>query len=1274
MINRILFILLMLVLTYGFPFATSQAQEWSPEIVVSDGTTPDLDIDPVTGHLHIITMIDRVGVRYIEMDNSGNIIGTPEIVPGSEEDLGGANYGASISVSPDGKPYVCYRIPGNFPKFSVRYTYKTASGWATAINLGDNIYRGWIVQIDVDKNGVSHIARGSATGDDPEPMVGPVTYYNFLNSQLRHKKEDITKYRCDDRVEIDASYQNQVHLILGCPDYPKEGGPVWYWRSKDSGTNWESMEIHSVNAKGANRAPDLFVDASGNTHIVYGSELDQERGKQASVRYARFTSWSGPSDGTEVRDLPITDTGEIIWRYDTPEGMASVAATPDGQTVIVAYSENWDSRLFVRRSNDGGATWSERFEIAPASVNSLGRNKQFIRAYKDNFYVVYPTTSGPVKMRYLKLNPNHTPVAHAGGPYTGNEGTAINFNASQSTDQDNNIKQYDWDFQSDGVWDGSTTTPTTSFTYWDNFSGQVKVCVVDDENEGHTATANVTIANVAPTAEAGGPYSAAQGGTIQFHGSAQDPGSDVLTYKWDLNNDGVYETTGQNPQKTFSTGGQFTVWLEVTDDDGGSGKDSAPVVIAAYPPVLQTIANQTIAEGGQFTPIDLAAAVSDADHADNQITWTFLNAVHLRVTQTNLQATIAPIDPEWNGNEQIGFIATDPTQLADTTFVTFTITAVNDAPRVSAITVAAIDEGSAFNPISLDTYVSDPDNPTSEITWSATGQNALSIQISARQAIITIPNPDWFGSENINFIATDKWGLSGQTTTAFTVRAVNDPPVIVRNPGQSIQNNQTFKSVLLDTIVTDVDNADNTLQWSFSGADQLQFSISNRILSITKPSANWFGTDDILLTASDGQLSAQVTAVFSAVFNNQPPVISGLTGETISENGHFQSILLDSKVSDASDADDQLTWTVQGNVNLLVSGLAQRQANIAVADSEWAGSETLTFSVSDPGGMRASASATFTVLAVNDRPQISFLPDISFDEDTTYVLTKNLLQSYVRDADHSFSQLQFSLTQNLHVRAALQAQTGNLVFSADQDWYGSETAQFTVTDPQAATAMKSIKITVNSRPDPPAAFALSEPKNGTFYETKPASILFTWERAEDSDANDFVRYAWKLSRQNTFENLVAQVDVIDPNTTWSVPIDAKPGWYFWKVTAIDLAGNQRDCNDQGVFVLEKFVGVEDAETGSLPDQFALLPNFPNPFNPETTITYQLPKTAQVSLAVYNELGQLIQNLVDSHLPAGVYSVTWNGKKSNGEPAASGTYLLKMQAGDFQMTRKMLLVQ
>ena len=98
------------------------------------------------------------------------------------------------------------------------------------------------------------------------------------------------------------------------------------------------------------------------------------------------------------------------------------------------------------------------------------------------------------------------------------------------------------------------------------------------------------------------------------------------------------------------------------------------------------------------------------------------------------------------------------------------------------------------------------------------------------------------------------------------------------------------------------------------------------------------------------------------------------------------------------------------------------------------------------------------------------------------------------------------------------------------------------------------------------------------------------------------------------------------------------------------------------------------KTEDTPLVFSLSQNAPNPFNPETIISYSLPQSEQVKLVIYNVLGQEIRTLVNAFKPAGRYRVVWNSRDDFGRSVSSGIYFYQITAGEFLDTRKMLILK
>ena len=127
------------------------------------------------------------------------------------------------------------------------------------------------------------------------------------------------------------------------------------------------------------------------------------------------------------------------------------------------------------------------------------------------------------------------------------------------------------------------------------------------------------------------------------------------------------------------------------------------------------------------------------------------------------------------------------------------------------------------------------------------------------------------------------------------------------------------------------------------------------------------------------------------------------------------------------------------------------------------------------------------------------------------------------------------------------------------------------------------------------------------------------------------------------------------------------GW----LTEARASGNTSRTYQRGIAVLERLLAL------FAPEETALLANYPNPFNPETWIPYQLSKPADVTLTIYDIKGRVVRALDLGHRRAGLYqnrsrAAYWDGRNAVGEPAASGVYFYTLTAGDFSATRKMLI--
>jgi hypothetical protein len=576
--------------------------------------------------------------------------------------------------------------------------------------------------------------------------------------------------------------------------------------------------------------------------------------------------------------------------------------------------------------------------------------------------------------------------------------------------------------------------------------------------------------------------------------------------------------------------GAETIMFTATDPGLLADSNAAVFTVSAVndAPIISGIPDQTIAEGSTFTTINLDDFVSDIDNDDSQISWSYSGTTDLTVDITARVATITSPGTDWNGAETIMFTATDPGLLADSNAALFTVSAVNDAPVVTDIADQTIPEGSTFTTINLDDFVSDIDNADSDISWSYSGTTDLTVDISSRVATITIPNTDWNGAETIMFTATDPGLLADSNAAVFTVNAVNDAPIMTDIPDQTISEGSTFATINLDDYVSDIDNLDSEISWSFSGTTDLIVDISSRVATITMPDIDWNGAETIMFTATDpGLLADSNAAVFTVSAVNDAPIVTDIADQTISEGGIFTTINLDDFVSDIDNDDSQISWSYSGTTDLIVD-ISSRVATITIPDTDWNGAETIMFTATDPGLLADSNAALFTVSAVNDAPIVTDIADQTIPEGSTFTTIN--LDDFVSDIDNADSQISWSYSGTTDLTVDITARVATIT-SPGTDWNGTETIMFTATDPGLLADSNAALFTVSAVNDAPIVTDIAD-------QTISEGSTFTTINLDDfvsdiDNADSQISWSYSGTTDLTVDITARVATITSPGTDWN---------------------------------------------------------------------------------------------------------------------------------------------
>jgi hypothetical protein len=284
---------------------------------------------------------------------------------------------------------------------------------------------------------------------------------------------------------------------------------------------------------------------------------------------------------------------------------------------------------------------------------------------------------------------------------------------------------------------------------------------------------------------------------------------------------------------------------------------------------------------------------------------------------------------------------------------------------------------------------------------------------------------------------------------------------------------------------------------------------------------------------------------------------------------------------------------------------------------------------------------------------------------------------------------------------------------------------------EAGTTLASdtfyVSLSVENEP-PSDDFALLEPEDGAIagvrvYEDPAApfdeEITFTWEATTDPE-DDALFYFWVLSEifpipdimgyffsfddGNNDSNDDIPLLVIFPSghyqdfdeidvefggveTFVTIPNEWAYYWFlgeevdeknfYWTVVASDgfRFVNWVPGRDTSAVTFRKTVVNVDNPIAGIPEKYSLFQNYPNPFNPSTTIRFALPEQTQVTLDVYNLLGQRVATLIAGEVyHAGYHNVGWDGRDQSGRPVASGIYVYRIQADDFSRIGRMVYIR
>jgi len=441
-------------------------------------------------------------------------------------------------------------------------------------------------------------------------------------------------------------------------------------------------------------------------------------------------------------------------------------------------------------------------------------------------------------------------------------------------------------------------------------------------------------------------------------------------------------------------------------------------------------------------------------------------------------------------------------------------------------------------------------------------------------------------------------------------------------------------------------------------------SISRLFLTV-KDSSHNIG-DYFFSEAIGSDLNSTVTQIITldSYYINSSPVIAAVSDITIQEDETTTVTL------SATDAEgDAITYSAVSDTNAVTVSVSSTTLTLT-PNANWHGVANIKAYASD-GISEGSTSFKLTVTPVSD---IASIQDVTIDEDK--VAEVGLTSTFTGTTTFT------AVSDTNAVTASISSST--LTLTPNANWHGIANIIAYASDGTSKDST-SFKLTVAPVQDAPYAFEWVSTASDTIDITQDAANLaevykLEWTESKDVDGDtiDYLLYASigiypaeeiydttsisvQITYQEFLENVFEPFPML-PRVTVKFSVVATDGIDTVKVTG-----------DDRVLFVNRYEYLSTVSEG-IPTEFALQDNYPNPFNPTTTLRFDLPEVSDITLTIYNMLGQKVKTFNMQSTPAGYHSVTWNATNDLGEQVGAGVYLYQLQAKDFVKTRKMVLLK
>ena len=432
------------------------------------------------------------------------------------------------------------------------------------------------------------------------------------------------------------------------------------------------------------------------------------------------------------------------------------------------------------------------------------------------------------------------------------------------------------------------------------------------------------------------------------------------------------------------------------------------------------------------------------------------------------------------------------------------------------------------------------------------------------------------------------------------------------------------------------------------------------------PSQENVGVNDIQIAVYDDRSDSTIHRWILEVSNqNDAPTLTLPDTLVVFDEDSSVTLSLAPFMSDFESAVADLILTVDSTLLILIDNETKSVTISGLPDSS--GLFRVEFTLTDQENLSSRDTTIIIISPVNDAPVLAGIPDIVFDEDNSLVIHFEDWLDFVNDEDNADSTLIWSINTTDSDSISVLVRGDSVLFNAPENWFAFNRDTITVTV-RDLTLESSIRVAVHVLPvnDAPSLSGLPDTLIFVFDSTLVIDISNLEIDIDDPDS----LLEWHAEFKNHSDRLLFF------NILGDSIIEITSGFEgIGEDTLILTVTDTSGASDSAMIFIQVVlsVGVDDG-FDALPEKFELFQNYPNPFNPTTTIMYALPVRSDVTLRIYNLMGQEILKITHDEMNAGYHEERWNGLNQSGRKVASGIYIFRLNAGDFIETKKMLLLK